>query len=68
MFWSPLGDRSATLDLDVFDTQSRFVAVDLLRADRLLVCFHSRLDHRLFRWGIEPRSVQLSHGESSIVG
>jgi len=76
--WSSLGDRFATVDLDVFDTQSRLVAiaaqrvkdlvdcvVDLLRADRVLVCLHLRLDHRLFGRGIQPRSMQFGHGKAS---
>lgn len=67
--------------LDVFDTQCRFVAVaaegiqdlgdrvvDLLGAGRLLVCFHSRLDHGFFRRGIEPRGVKVSYGEASVAG
>lgn len=69
------------LDLDIFDAQSRFVAVaaerlqdladcvvDLLGAGRLLVCFHSRFDHGLFWRGIELRGVQLGHGEASVLG
>ena len=58
---------SSAVDLDVFDAQGWPVAVaaegvqdlvdlvvDLLRALRLLVCFHPRLDHCLLRRGIEP--------------